>query len=146
MDGRTDGRTDPFQERRQKTGISRRMRCRFLDAPSHLYKRVCLSVRPSVRPWVRPLALRKTADLAHLMSGIRPCFRSYHSPHSPLYPHLPPSPLFVTEEKRKKKGPDTETPTVTRKMFVVMFLFYFLMGFRGLIWNYFFPSNKKTGQ
>ena len=26
----------------------------FLDAPSHLYKRVCPSVGPSVRPWVRP--------------------------------------------------------------------------------------------
>ena len=27
---------------------------RFLDAPSHLYKRVCPSVRPSVRPSVGP--------------------------------------------------------------------------------------------
>ena len=26
----------------------------FLDAPSHLYKRVCLTVRPSVRPSARP--------------------------------------------------------------------------------------------
>ena len=31
----------------------------FLDAPSHLYKRVCPSVRPSVCPYVRPLTLRK---------------------------------------------------------------------------------------
>ena len=42
------------------------LRCLFLDAPSHLYKRVCPSVRPWVRPSVRtsvrPLALRKNAD------------------------------------------------------------------------------------
>ena len=29
--------------------------CWFLDASSHLYKRVCPSVCPSVRPSVRPL-------------------------------------------------------------------------------------------
>ena len=33
--------------------IARRFPTFFLDAPSHLYKRVCPSVRPSVRPYVR---------------------------------------------------------------------------------------------
>ena len=28
--------------------------CKFLDPPSHLYTRVCPSVRPSVRPSVGP--------------------------------------------------------------------------------------------
>ena len=31
----------------------------FLDAPSHLYKRVCPSVRPSVRLSVRPSVTHK---------------------------------------------------------------------------------------
>ena len=30
------------------------IKCSFLDASSHLYKRVCPSVCPSVRPSVRP--------------------------------------------------------------------------------------------
>ena len=51
----------------------------FLDASSHLYKRVCPSVGPSVRPLVRN-AFVKIAENgvmqgeAHLMSCIRPCF------------------------------------------------------------------------
>ena len=49
----------------------------FRCAVASLYEG--LSVRMSVRPWVRPsvgpLALRKNACQAHLMSGIRPCLK-----------------------------------------------------------------------
>jgi len=35
----------------------------LLDAPSHLYKRVCPSVRGSVRPWVlRSFSIKENAD------------------------------------------------------------------------------------
>ena len=40
----------------------------FLDAPSHLYKRVCPSVCPSVGPYVRPLALSKNRWRTHLIA------------------------------------------------------------------------------
>jgi len=51
------------------------------------------------------------------------------------------------EKKRKRPDPKdlAKSPTVTWKMFFIMFLFQFIMGFRGIIWNYFFPS-KKTGK
>ena len=39
----------------------------FLDAPSHLHKRVCPSVRPSVTP-----ALRRLLGATH--ARVRPCF------------------------------------------------------------------------
>ena len=50
----------------------------FLDASTHLYKRVCPSVGPpvgpSVGPSVGPERLLSDAYYAHLMPGIRACY------------------------------------------------------------------------
>ena len=45
----------------------------FLDAPSHLYKRLCPSVRPSVRMSRVIFEGEKNAYKAHLVLCIRPC-------------------------------------------------------------------------
>ena len=44
----------PLQVNAQKTAFNRLTR-KFLDAPAHLYKRVCPSVRPYVRTSVTPV-------------------------------------------------------------------------------------------
>jgi len=47
------------------------------------------------------------------------------------------------ENKRGKPDPSKDKqPAVTWKMFMIMFVFYFLWGFKGVIWRYFFPSKK----
>ena len=45
---------EPQPQARVKSKENKREILPFLDAPSHLYKRVCPSVRPSVGPSVRP--------------------------------------------------------------------------------------------
>ena len=67
----------------------------FLDAPSHLYMRSCLSVRPSVRPSVRlsvcPSRVffegEKYAFQAHLVPCIRPCYCFFF--HPSVLPSIP---------------------------------------------------------
>jgi len=49
----------------------------------------------------------------------------------------------VEKNKNKPGKKEKEGPTVSWKMFFYMFIFYFLMGFKGIIWNYFFPSAKS---
>jgi len=47
------------------------------------------------------------------------------------------------ENKRGKRDPSKDKqPAVTWKMFIIMFVFYFLWGFKSVIWRYFFPSKK----
>ena len=51
--------------------------------------------------------------------------------------------LIHSENKRGKQDPSKDKqPAVTWKMFIIMFVFYFLWGFKGVIWRYFFPSKK----
>ena len=56
----------------------------FLDASSHLYKRVCLSVRPSVGPSVRlsiRYAFSKIAKIAEIRHNALIWFRGLSLPH-----------------------------------------------------------------
>ena len=51
-------------------------------------------------------------------------------------------------EKQRNEGKPGTGPNhtaVTWKMFFVIFCFYFLLGFKNIIWQFFFPS-KKTGK
>ena len=74
----------------EKKAFDNHVRC-FLDASSHLYKRVCPSVRPSVRPLVGPsvgpLRLCKNRDFRLFLATMRSyiesterqtCFESVH--------------------------------------------------------------------
>ena len=68
----------------------------FLDASSHLYKRVCLSVRPSVRPSAHPsirYAFSKIAEIRHgkCVNLIQRTISTV--PVKPQLTQLPPLPL-----------------------------------------------------
>ena len=49
---------------------------------------------------------------------------------------------FVSLDRDEKKKNAKAGHQVSWKMFWCIFLFYVLMGFKGMIWNYFFPKKK----
>ena len=58
------------------------------------------------------------------------------------------SSLSSFSEKQRaqgKAGTGSNQPALSWKMFWVIFFFYLVLGFKNIIWQYFFPS-KKTGK
>ena len=50
------------------------------------------------------------------------------------------------EKKRKEAAKEKQKESaISWKMFIGMFIFYLLMAFKNVLWNYFFPKASKKG-
>ena len=69
--GQTDGRTDPLIEVLLSTEefLNIELIHSFLGTKKHLYKWVCLSVRPSVRPSIAPSIRHSVGPLRRFIFG-----------------------------------------------------------------------------